>query len=284
VNRPRLLALAAAALFSTGGTAIKLCAFGPWQVACLRCAFAAAALFAFAPQTRRAFSWRLLPVAGAYALQSLLFATSNKYTTAANAIFLQSASPLYMLLLSPWLLREKIRARDLLFLLMLAAGLTMIVVGREPARGTATDPVLGNLLAVGSGVGWALTILGLRWLGRAGDDGAGVALQATLYGNVLACLIALPFAFPLGRATPGDWGVVVFLGVVQIALAYSFLSRAARDVPAVELSLLLLLEPVLSSAWAWAVSEERPGAWSIAGAATILAASAAGAFVRPAKR
>ena len=35
----------------------------------------------------------VLPIAGAYAMQSLPFATSNKLTTAANAIFLQSTSP-----------------------------------------------------------------------------------------------------------------------------------------------------------------------------------------------
>jgi len=35
----------------------------------------------------------VLPIAGAYAMQSLPFATSNKLTTAANAIFLHSTSP-----------------------------------------------------------------------------------------------------------------------------------------------------------------------------------------------
>lgn len=283
MKRPRLYALAAAALFSTGGTAIKFCAFGPWQVAALRCAFAVAALLLFAPATRRAFTWRLAPVAAAYAMQSLLFATSNKLTTAADAIFLQSTSPLYVLLLSPWLLDERVRGRELAFLATLAAGLTMFFVGAEPARATATDPVLGNVLALASGVGWALTVIGLRRLGRGdgdGGDGAGVALQATLYGNLLACVVALPWALPLGSAAPADWAIVAFLGVVQIALAYFCLSTAAREVPALELSLLLLLEPVLSSTWAWIFHGERPGTWQAAGAATILAATSARAFAR----
>src|SRR6185295_14746315 len=151
VKRPGLLALAAAALFSTGGTAIKFCSFGPWQVASLRCAVAAAALLLFAPATRRAFAWRLVPVAAAYALQSVLFATANKLTTAADAIFLQSTSPLYVLLLSPWLLKEKVLRRDVVCLVALAAGLTMFFVDAEPARETATNPFVGNFLAVGSG-------------------------------------------------------------------------------------------------------------------------------------
>jgi drug/metabolite transporter (DMT)-like permease len=280
LSRPRLLALAAAALFSTGGTAIKLCSFGPLPVAALRCAFAAAALVLLVPQTRRRVTGRVALVAGAYALQSLLFATSNKFTPAASAIFLQSTSPLYVLLLSPFLLGEKARPRDAVFLAALAAGMAMFFVGREAPRETATDPMLGNVLAVGSGVGWALTILGLRWLGRAGEDGTADAIQATFLGNVLAMLVALPWALPLPHGGARDWALVVFLGVVQIAVAYMFLTRAARGVAAVELSLLLLLEPVLSSVWAWLVLDERLGPWSVAGAATILAATAADALTR----
>lgn len=276
----RLMALAAAALFSTGGTAIKLCSFDPWQVACLRCVVAAVTLLLFVPRTRRVPDVRVFAVAGAYALQSLLFSTSNKMTTAANAIFLQSTSPIYVLLLSPLLLREKARARDLVFLAALAAGMAMFFVGREKARDTALDPALGNILAAGSGVGWALTVIGLRWLGRAGGDAAGDAIQATCLGNVLAAALTLPLALPLSGGGAADWAIVVFLGAVQIALAYVCLTRAARGVPALELALLLLLEPVLSALWAWMKLRETPGPWSIAGAATILGATAVDALTR----
>lgn len=280
VRHPRLLALSAAALFSTGGTAIKLCSFGPWQVASLRCAFAAAAIAAFVPESRRGFTWRVLPVAGAYAMQSVLFATSNKLTTASNAIFLQNTAPLYVLLFAPLLLREKARLRDVLTLAALGAGLALFFVGAEPRRETATDPLLGNVLAAASGLGWALTVIGLRWLGRAEADAGPAALQATLFGNVLACLVALPWALPLGEGSATDWAVVAYLGVVQIGLAYLCLARAARDLPAMGLALLLLLEPVLSTVWAWLVHAERPTAWSAAGAATILGATLLSALRR----
>jgi drug/metabolite transporter (DMT)-like permease len=124
-------------------------------------------------------------------------------------------------------------------------------------------------------------VIGMRRLGRVeGEDGAGVALQATLYGNALACAVALPLALPLGNASPGDWAVVAFLGVVQISLAYFCLARAAREVSALELSMLLLLEPVLSATWAWMFHGERPGPWQAAGAATILAATSVRTFAR----
>ena len=181
-----------------------------------------------------------------------------------------------MLLLSPWLLGERISRRDLAFLGALAAGLTLFFLGTEPSTTTATDPLLGNVLAVASGLGWALTVLGIRWLGRADADAASgnLALQATLFGNVLACAVSLPWALPLPTGTVADWGAIAFLGVVQIGIAYSCLTRAARSVPAMELALLLLLEPVLSAVWAWTFHGERPAPWSLASAATILAATA----------
>jgi DME family drug/metabolite transporter len=69
--------------------------------------------------------------------------------------------------------------------------------------------------------------------------------------------------------------VITYLGVAQIGLAYVLLTRALRLVPALEASLLLLLEPVLNPVWAWIVHGEVPSPWSISGGALILLATAA---------
>jgi drug/metabolite transporter (DMT)-like permease len=47
-----------------------------------------------------------------------------------------------------------------------------------------------------------------------------------------------------------------------------------RRLSALEVSLLLLLEPVLNPMWAWLVQRERPGAWTLLGGAIIIAAAA----------
>jgi len=75
-------------------------------------------------------------------------------------------------------------------------------------------------------------------------------------------------------ATPKDWIVIVYLGSFQIALAYFLLTRALRDVRALEAALLLLVEPVLNPVWAWIVHGERPGPWALLGGAIILGATA----------
>jgi drug/metabolite transporter (DMT)-like permease len=103
-------------------------------------------------------------------------------------------------------------------------------------------------------------------------DGAGRHEFGTalLAGNVLVVLIGLPLALPIALATPTDWAIVVFLGTVQIGLAYGLMSVGMREVPALEASLLMLLEPVLNPVWTWLVHGERVGPATIAGGAIVI--------------
>ena len=118
--------------------------------------------------------------------------------------------------------------------------------------------------------------MALRHLNRAGGPATSgeAGLAAVVAGNAIACLIALPWSLPLPRADPTAWGAVVYLGVVQIGFAYVCLTNAMRHLPALEISLLLLVEPVLNPVWTWIVHSERPGNWTIAGGAVILGATA----------
>ena len=268
---PRLLIVLAAVLFSTGGAAIKATELGAWQVAALRSGIAFVALLLLVPAARAGWSWRIVPVALAYAATLTLFVLANKLTTAANTIFLQATAPLYVLVLGPLLLREAIRRADLTYMLVLAVGLALFFVSVDTASTTAPSPLAGNALAALSGVAWALTLLGLRWAARHAA-GNGAAAAATL-GNLLTFLVCAAWAFPLGDVSVVDWWTVIYLGVIQIALAYALFTAAMNRVPAFEASLLILVEPVLNPVWAWLVHAERPGALALLGGAIILAAT-----------
>lgn len=272
----RLRVLAAAALFSSGGALIKAVHFNGWQVASFRSFVAAATLFLVLREVRRRPTLKVLGIGVAYALTMILFVLANKTTTSASAIFLQSTAPLYVLLLSPWLLHEKIRGRDVVFMVVLGLGLGLFFVGFDPVSATAPNPKLGNVLALTSGVAWALTIMGLRDLGKGGESWGPTA---AFWGNAFAALGCLPMALPLGPSSPTDWLLVAVLGVFQISLAYVFLLRGLEKVGAFEASLLLLLEPVLNPVWAWMVHGERPGGWSMAGGAVILLSTVAKSWV-----
>jgi len=273
----RFQILGAALLFSTGGAAIKSCAFTGWQIACLRSGIAAIAVAVALPQGRKIFSKSAIAVGVAYAATLVLYVNANKLTTAANTIFLQSTAPLYLLLLGPWLLKEKNRQSDFFLVLFLAGGMALFFVGIEPPRVTAPAPLTGNLLGAMAGVTWAFTVLGLRWHGSRGGGGAEASVVA---GNLIACAICIPWAFPLSSHAATDWWLIAYLGVFQIGLAYVWLTRGVRHVPALETSLLILLEPVLSAVWAWWIHGEQPGAWALTGCTVILLSTAGYTILR----
>jgi drug/metabolite transporter (DMT)-like permease len=268
----RLQLAAAAVLFSTGGAAIKAADFSAWQITCLRSGIATVAIWLMTREARRAWTGRTVVVGIAYAATLTLFVLANRLTTAANTIYLQSTAPLYLALLGPWLLREPTRRQDLAFMAAVGLGLALFFVGVDPPVETAPDPLRGNVLALGSGFFWALTVCGLRWMGAAGGA-RGSAAVAVVAGNLVAFLAALPFALPFGSHSAGDWALIGYLGVFQIALAYVLVTRALVTMPALEASLILLIEPVLNPVWAWIFQGERPGVWALLGGGVILGAT-----------
>jgi DME family drug/metabolite transporter len=277
-RNPRLSVLGAALLFSTGGAAIKGTTLGAFQVAGFRSGVAALALLALLPEARRGFGRGLLPAAAAYAATLVFFVMATKLTTSAAAIFLQSTAPIWVLLLSPLLLGEPVRRRELPFLAVAAVGLLLVFLGSRDPAATAPRPGLGNALALASGLAYALLIITMRRLARAGD-GPDRSMPAMVLGNGLAFLVCLPFALPVAGASVGDTLAIGYLGVVQIGLAYWLFNRGLRVLRAIEVSLLALLEPVLNPLWTWLLHDERPTPLALLGGASMLAALAARALL-----
>lgn len=268
---PRLLLVCAALLFSTGGAAIKATTLTPWQTAGFRSAVAALAMLVLLPESRRGWTWRVVPVGMAYAATLVLFVHSTKLTTAANAIFLQSTAPAWLLLIGPLVLKEPVRRTDLFYSLALAGGMALFFLGADQASRTAPDPATGNLIAATSGLAWALTLTGLRW--QATRNRAGGSLATVTVGNLIALSVCLPMALPVTNWTVMDGFVISYLGIVQVGLAYVCLTRGMRHVPAFEASTLLLIEPVANPVWAWLLHGERPSALAMFGGAVILAST-----------
>jgi len=281
----RFKLIATAALFSTGGAAIKSCALTSWQVAAFRSGIACLAFLAMVPAARRFPTARELLVGAGYAATMVCFVQANKLTTSANAIFLQSTAPIYILFLAPFVLRERISRRDLLFLACVGAGVVAFFLDEQRPLDTAPNPTLGNVVALASGLAWAFTVIGIRWLSSpraspaSGTKRASGGVGAVVAGNALAfaACAAPAFSAPIPVDASGEplrkWIVIVYLGVFQIALAYLLMTSALRHVQAFEASVLLLIEPVLNPVWAFLVHGERPGAWALAGGVVILAAT-----------
>ncbi len=260
--RARLQIVGAAVLWSTGGAAMKLTGLSGWQLAGGRSLLAAAFILLAFPAARAMPDRRVLAAAVAYAGTVVLFAVANRLTTAANAIFIQDVAPLWVVLLSPALLRERPTRGELLSIPLYGAGLVLFFLDDLSAGQLA-----GNVVALGSGLAFAFCIVGLRRV-------RGDAIAAVSWGNVVAAAAALPL-WPSGpTAAPRDLALLAYLGVFQLGLAYALFARGVQRTPAVEASLLCLLEPVLNPVWTFLLIGERPGPWALAGGGIVLGVTA----------
>jgi drug/metabolite transporter (DMT)-like permease len=259
--RARLQIVAAAVLWSTAGAAMKLTHLSGWQVGAGRSAIAAAFLFLAFPAARIRPNRRIAGVALAYAATVLMFSLANKLTTSANAIFLQDSAPLWVVLLSPLLLREHPTRGELLSIPVYGLGLAMFFLDELSAGQLA-----GNVVALASGVAFALCIVGLR--------GSSEGVAAVAWGNVIAALAGAPLWSSGADPTARDLALLGYLGVFQLGLAYALFARGVQRTPAVEASLLVLLEPVLNPVWTLVFTGERPGPWAALGGGVVLGTTA----------
>jgi len=258
-----LLIASAALLWSTAGVGIKALADPPLKVVFFRSAIAAVVLLLyFRPRLRRLTPGFLAGIA-CYAACLVSFVTATKWTTAANAIFLQYTGIIWVLLLSPLVVREPLKGRDVAAIAVAFAGMALFFVGKFDPRGRAGDAV-----ALLSGLFFAGLVLSLR-------RERGVGAEAVVaWGNVVTSAAVLPFVASDLTLTPRSAAVYLFLGVFQLAGAYALFVRGIRHVTATEASLVGMLEPIANPIWVFLFLGEKPEATSLAGGLVVLGAIA----------
>jgi drug/metabolite transporter (DMT)-like permease len=254
-----LLLAATAVLWSLGGVLIKGVSLPPLAIAGFRSAIALPILLIFFRGRAVDFSTVQLIGGISYAATVILFVCSTKLTTAGNAILLQYTAPVYVALLSGWLLHEKIRWFDWAAIAAVLCGMSLFFLDRLGSGGLA-----GNILAVISGFTFASLIVCMRRQKDASPAGSAIL------GNLLTALICLPWMVnsePVGT----DWFGLALLGVFQLGLSYICYAVAIKNVTAMEGILIPVLEPILNPLWTFFFVGERIGAWALWGGAMVIA-------------
>lgn len=257
--------LAAALLWSTGGLFIKWSTLSGLELSFGRSLFAAITVALFTRHEGFGIN-RLTSVASVlYAALLLLFVLATKQTTAANAIFLQYTAPVYLLILEPLVYKEKFRSGDLITVVVCLAGMTLFFVGK-----LRPQDVTGNLLALASGLCFALYVLLLRHAKARTVNRA----SSVIYGSLLLVIFTAPAGLAaIPRLTYHDVLVVLYLGVVQIGLAYTLFTVAmARGVRSLDAGIVGYIEPVLNPIWVFLVLGEKPSGWALLGGVIIIVA------------
>ena len=260
--RGRFGVIIAATLWSTGGVAIKLTDLDAASITGGRAFFAFTVLLLAFPKARIKPSADIIKAACAYACTSGLFVWANTLTTAGNAIFIQNIAPVWVLLVGPFLLKEKATVSQFISVPISLLGCALFF-----ADDLAPGRTNGNLLAFAASFSYAGLILYLRKL----ETHEGIA--ATLYGNLLIIMVCFPIVKNPMEIGLQDWSVLAYLGVIQQALAVVIFITAVKHISALEAALLLLLEPLFSPLWAFLLVGEQLGSLAIVGAVIVLLAA-----------
>jgi len=195
--------------------------------------------------------------------------TSLEYTAVVNSVTLVTTSPLWVALLAPLTLGERLNRATLLGIALAIGGGILVGVSSAGDPPTRPDPWLGNGLALAGAVAAAFYLmigrrLRARWsLVTYAWVVYGVA-ALTLVVTVVATrqqVLGLP-----GRAYL--W--MVLMGLVPQLIGHSSFNYALGYLPAAYVSLVVLGEPIGSGLLAIAFLDEWPVPLQLAGSALIL--------------
>jgi drug/metabolite transporter (DMT)-like permease len=269
---PIAFVLLAVLLWSSGGVLIKFTQLDAFAVNLGRSLFAAITVAVFTYKNGLKLDRFALLTSFLYAGTLTCFVYANKTTTAANAIFLQYTAPIYILILAPFILKEKFRASDLITVAVCLAGMSLFFL--EPQTSTnklASNVFVGNIAALVSGVFFGLYFILLRHPRSLANENPALSV---FYGNILIVLFMLPLLLnnPPAQVSSNDVFAILFLGVFQIGIAYVLFTRGiAGGVRSLDASIIGFVEPLLNPIWVFLFIGERPSSWAILGGVIIIA-------------
>lgn len=262
----RLWIVAAALLWSMSGLFAKAPIFAEWppesrgaMLAFWRALFAGLLLLPLVRRPR--WNPRLVPMTLSFAGMNVTFLTAMAWTTAANAIWLQSTAPLWVFAFGLLWGSDPFNRRDGVMLVSGAAGVGVILYYELTGQSQ-----LGVLCGLAAGACYAGVVLSLRTL----RDENGAWLVAL--NHLVAALVVLPYLVYL-NVMPTSWQLVVLaaFGLLQMGLPYLCFARGLRSISGQEASGIALLEPVVTPLWVFlAWRSELPDWWTLVGGGLIL--------------
>ncbi len=267
-------ALAIAVLsISWGSILVRLCAAAPLTISFGRLASATALLLPWgAVSARRAGRLRdvVAPALAAGALLALHFATwvaSLRHTSVAASTVLVSTQPIFSVVFSWVLLRERPGRRTLVAIGAAFAG-ALLIAAADLGRGT--ERLYGDLLALAGAV-FAAAYFVIGRAARARAPFAAYLLAVNLAAAAVAGGLAALSGQPLLPARRLDYVWIAAMGLVPHTLGHGALNWAVRRLRAYTVNLAVLGEPVLASLYALLLFGEVPPAAFYPGALLVVA-------------
>lgn len=254
----------ASILWSTGGLLIKWVDWNPIAIAGIRSGISSLVMIGFWFVLTKKLPKRpdKFVMFGAinYVILVMLFVSANKLTTSANAILLQFTAPIWAMILGAIFFNVKFNKKDFLTVGVVFGGMILFFIGDIDGGG-----LLGNILAVISGISMALMIITLKKVTNHKP------LEVVIWGNIFTFIVAIPFYSGIVLTSANITGILL-LGVFQLGISYIFFTKGIENVTVLEGILIPVIEPLLNPIWVFMGTGEKPSQYALIGGVIVLAA------------
>ena len=254
-----------ALLWSTGGIFIKLISWSPLLIAGARSLISAGVLGAYMAYTKTPIKICKYSIGAGIGLCGCctLFVMANKMTTAANAIVLQYSAPIFILIISALMFKQKLRKKEILAVAGTMAGIVLFFFDQ-----LAPGNVIGNILAILAGIFLAVMFV---MVGQGGGDDS-IRMSGILFAHLMTAIIGIPIGLAGTASFTGmEIFYIIILGIFQLGIPYVLYAVASRDCPPLACSLIGMIEPLLNPVWVFIFAGEMPGIYALIGAVIIIA-------------
>ena len=253
--------LCGAIAFSLGGLFVKLLPWAPISISAGRCIFSSAVIRLYTRLSHHCLVFSRTVFLGAMCVSAMLlcYVTSIKLTSAANAIVLEYTAPIFIIVFESLFFHKKAKKLDLFVCLIVFAGICIVV-----SDGLGRGNLLGDLIALASGVFYALTIM-------LNDFKGSDALSSVLFGHILTMVIGFPSILTESDFSTGTLLLLAALGIFQAGMGYSLLTAGLRLCDPLSGSLIASIEPVLNPILVAVFYKEYVSAKTLFGAAVVIA-------------
>lgn len=199
----------------------------------------------------------------------ILLFQGMKYTTIANATLSYYFAPVFIVIFSAIILKEKVGFKNIICLLAAILGLFLILQSSD-------SEIVGNFnhaKGISYGLGGAVLYAVIVMLNKNIEGLSG--FQATLIQLFIAAMVLIPMVFGKGTIDFSGmdiktWIMILILGVVHTGIAYLLYFTSIKDVKSQSIAILSYLDPIVAILTSFLFLGESMGIYQILGGILIL--------------
>ena len=188
-------------------------------------------------------SWLLILSGAAVGLNWILLFQAYKYTTISNATLSYYFAPIFVIILAPFILKEKITILKVGCISTAMMGLFLIVYHGDSAIGASYNHVVGILYGLSAAVFYASVILMNKFIRNLSG------FETTLVQLLVSAIVLFPYVFT--KDTMDFSGVnldsiiyILILGVVHTGIAYYIYFTSLQKLKGQTIAVLSYIDPI----------------------------------------